>query len=188
MTKIAIWCRHIDDNIIGVGDKLPWNIPSELKKFYRIVNDQFLVMGRKTYESLSGWADFKIAILTSNTKYEVSDKKKHFVVSSLKSFIDIEEDLYICGGAKVYNEFMSSGNKLAPEIIVDCVFRGALKSDAKGEKIEISASIDIMNKKYRKISQDYILDDVVTSIWIKKGEFVEQSVLKRIVAAIEEDY
>lgn len=190
MTKVAVWCRHIDDNIIGADDKLLWNIPSELNKFYRIINGQFLVMGRKTYESLSNRVVLgrKIAVLTSNIKYEVSDKKNHIIVSSLKSFVDFEEDLYICGGAKVYEDFMKAGNKLAPEIIVDCMFRGAVKSDAKSEKIDISSSIDIMNKKYRKISQDYVLDDVVTSIWIKKGEFIEQSVLKRIVASIEEDY
>ena len=45
--------------------------------------------------------------------------------------------------------------------------------------------IEILHKKYFKISIDYEQDNIITSIWVKKGGFVEQSVLKRIVYAIE---
>ena len=42
-----------------------------------------------------------------------------------------------------------------------------------------------MNDKYFRISDEYELDNIITSVWVKKGDFVEQSVLKRIIYAIE---
>ena len=37
MTKTAIWCRHAGDNIIGIGAEIPWNIPSDSQKFWKMV-------------------------------------------------------------------------------------------------------------------------------------------------------
>jgi len=31
------------------------------------------------------------------------------------------------------------------------------------------------------------LDNILTTVWVRKGEFVEQSVLKRIIEAIEKE-
>lgn len=95
------------------------------------------------------------------------------------------KDLYISGGASVYKAFMTGGEKLMPDIIVDSMYVGELNPELEGQKVDITACIDIMNKSYRKISLDYELDNVVTSVHVKKGDFVEQSVIKRIIAAIE---
>ena len=33
MTKVAMWCRHEADNLIGIGDDIPWHIPSDSRFF-----------------------------------------------------------------------------------------------------------------------------------------------------------
>ena len=48
MTKVAIWCRHQKDNIIGIGSDIPWNVPSDAQKFVRMATGQNVVVGRKT--------------------------------------------------------------------------------------------------------------------------------------------
>ena len=53
MTKVAIWCRHETDNLIGIGTDIPWHIPSDSKFFADVINGQDVVFGRKTYESVS---------------------------------------------------------------------------------------------------------------------------------------
>ena len=80
---------------------------------------------------------------------------------------------------------MSSSEKLMPDIVVDSMYKGELTPNLTGPKIDISECIDILQKKYFKISIDYELDNITTTVWVKKGDFVEQSVLKRIVYAIE---
>ena len=103
MTKVAIWCRHQKDNIIGIGSDIPWNVPSDAQKFVRMVTGQNVVVGRRTYETFPERTlpEARIFVLTSNPDYEISDIQKHQVIDSLKIFKDFDEDLYIAGGAKV---------------------------------------------------------------------------------------
>ena len=187
MTKVAVWCRHQGDNIIGIGPQIPWHVSSDFKRFKRITEGQNIVAGEKTYESFPNRTlpNRKIYVLTFNPEYEVSDSKNHFVVTNINEFKDFEQDLYISGGASIYKLFMSSSEKLMPDIVVDSMYKGELNPNLTGPKIDISECIDILQKKYFKISIDYEQDNITTTVWVKKGDFVEQSVLKRIVYAIE---
>lgn len=183
MTKIAIWCRHDGDNIIGIGPNIPWHIPSDFKRFRRITERQNIVCGQTTYESFPNRTlpNRQIYVLTFDENYIVSDPQNHFVVNDAKALKDFDEPLYICGGASIYKMFMQ---RQAPEIIVDSCFHGEVNPGLDGAPVDISECIDKMKKDYRQISPDYDEDNVTTSVWIKKGEFVPQEVLKHITLAI----
>lgn len=187
MTKVAVWCRHKDDNVIGIGPNIPWRISSDFKRFRRITEGQCLVAGQTTYESFPNRTlpNRQIAVLTFDEDYEVSDPENHMVVTNINDFKKVEGDLYIAGGASIYKAFMAGDEKLRPDIIVDSMYTGDLNPELKGEKIDITPCIEIMKKDYRQISVDYDLDNVVTTVHVKKGDFVEQSVIKRIIQAIE---
>ena len=183
MTKIAVWCRHERDDIIGIGPNIPWHIPSDFKRFRRITEKACIVCGQTTYESFPNRTlpNRKIYILTFDKNYEVSDSKNHFVVNDAKKLKDFEEPLYICGGASIYKLFMQ---QQPPEIIVDSCYHGDINPNLTGTPIDISESIDLMKKNYRQISPDYKEDNVTTTIWIKKGEFIPQEILKHITISI----
>ena len=185
--KIAVWCRHKNDNIIGIGPHIPWRISSDFKRFRRITEEQYLIAGERTYESFPNRTlpNRKIMVLTFNADYEVSDKENHSVVTDIKYFKDFEHDLYIVGGASIYKAFMSGSEKLMPDIIVDSMYCGELNPELQGDPVDIGICIEAMNKKYKKFSQDYELDDVITSVWVKKNNFIEQNTLKHIIQAIE---
>lgn len=186
MTKVAIWCRHEGDNIIGIGANIPWNVPSDTQKFNRLVENQNIIVGRTTYETLpNSFNNEEILVLTSRPKYELRNKKLHQIVNDIRLFKDFEEDLYICGGAKVYYDFMSGGPKLMPDIIVDCIYHGELLS-ATGQIAEITPCIEIMDSQYFKMSDNFKKDNVTTSIYIKRGDFVDQSVLKSILKIVSQ--
>ena len=74
--------------------------------------------------------------------------------------------------------------KIAPEIIIDSCYHGALNPELKGAPVDIAECIELMHKNYKQISPDYNEDNVTTTIWIKKGEFVSQEVLKHITLSI----
>ena len=183
MTKIAVWCRHKDDNIIGIGPNIPWHISSDFKRFRRITENACITCGQTTYESFPNRTlpNRKIYVLTFNEDYEVSDKKNHFVVNNAKSLKEFDEPLYVCGGASIYKMFMQ---KMAPDIIVDSCFMGELSPELKGEPVDISECIELMKKNYMQISPNYEEDNVITTVWVKKGEFVSQEVLKHITMSI----
>ena len=183
MTKIAIWCRHKDDNIIGVGPNIPWHISSDFKRFRRITENACITCGQTTYESFPNRTlpNRKIYVLTFDESYEVSDKKNHFVINDAKNLKEFEEPLYICGGASIYKMFMQ---KMAPDIIVDSCFMGDINPSLEGAPVDISECIELMKKNYKQISPDYEEDNVITTVWVKKGEFVSQEVLKHITISI----
>ena len=189
MTKVAVWCRHVDDNIIGIGPNIPWHIKSDFQRFRRITEGQYLVAGETTYESFPNRTlpNRKIIVLTFNQNYEVSDKDNHFVCTDVSELVEFEYDLYISGGASVYKLFMTN-DKVMPEIVVDCEYVGEINSDLEGVKVDITPSVDSMRKHYRKISKDYVLDHVNTSVWVKNGAFVEQNTLKHVIMAIEKGF
>jgi len=188
MTKVAIWCRHEGDNIIGIGSAIPWHIKSDFQRFRRITEGQSLVAGQVTYESFPNRTlpNRKIYVLTLDTNYEVSDADNHQVVNDIRFFEDFEEDLYISGGATVYKLFMSGSSKLMPEIVVDCMYHGDINANLKGNPVDITNCIDKLKSDYRQVSVDYEQDQILTRVYIRKGEFVNQLTLKHIVQAIEE--
>lgn len=189
MTKVAVWCRHKGDNIIGIGPQIPWHVASDFRRFRRITSGQNIVAGETTYETFPNRTlpERKIYVLTLNPDYEVSDKTNHFVVNNINDFKDFEEDLYISGGATIYKLFMTSGAKLLPDVIVDCEYHGELQPGLTGVKIDITSCVEVMQKQYMQVFPDYELDNITTRVYIKKGGFVDQSVIRRIIKAIEEE-
>ena len=187
-TVVAMWCRHKGDDVIAVDGQIPWNEPLDTQHFRDVVQGQNVVCGRKTYDVLPNRTIEKcrLFVFSKNEAYEVSDSSNHFVISSQKQiedFLDEADDLYVAGGASVYELFLEGKEKFKPQIVVDCVYEGEC---IKGKSVvAITACVAIMEKKYRQLTPYYQTGNVASAVWIKKGEFVEQSVLKRIVQIIE---
>ncbi len=187
MTIAAIWCRHEGDNVIGIGPQIPWHISSDFKRFKRITEGSAVVCGQTTYESFPNRTlpNRQIYVLSFDANYEVSDKENHFVVTDVNALKDFEGTLYVVGGASIYKLFMTGAPKLMPDIVVDCMYKGEMNSELKGPKIDITPCIDAIGAKYRQMSQDYLEDNILTRVYVKKGDFVDQSVMKHIIEAIE---
>lgn len=183
MVKIAIWCRHVDDNIIGIGSSIPWHVSSDFKRFKRITEGRSLLVGEKTYESFPNRTlpNRKIYILTFNKDYVVSDEKKHFVLNDISLIDEINEELYISGGASIYKLCME---KKIPDIVVESIYKGSLIRELTGPRIDITSCVDILNQDYEKITDDDDLDQILTSVWVKKGTGADQNVLSHLVEAI----
>ena len=183
MVKIAVWCRHNNDNIIGIGPNIPWHIPSDFKRFRRITEKASITCGQTTYESFPNRTlpNRKIYVLTFEKGYEVSDKNNHFVVNDANMLPNIKEPLYVCGGASIYKMFMQND---AIDVVVDSCYHGELNQELVGAKVDITPCIEKMYGEYNKISPDYEEDNVITTVWVKKGVEVDKEVLNHITLSI----
>ena len=106
------------NGVIGVGNKLPWRLPADLKRFKQLTIGHTLIMGRKTYESIGKPLPHRTTIVLSrslSTPEEirpcvVTDGPAEFARSrSLEQAIDYaasigETEVFICGGGQVYEE------------------------------------------------------------------------------------
>ena len=94
---------------IGLNNKLIWKISEDLKNFKKITMGHHLIMGRKTFDSIGKSLEGrKIIVLTSDPYLDVKD---NYVAHSVDEAIFIAEnknetELMICGGEKVYRDFL----------------------------------------------------------------------------------
>lgn len=95
------------NNCIGAGNKLPWNIPEDLKHFKDLTMGKTVLMGQKTFESILGYLGHPLpgrkTVAVSN---DPNFQPKHDirVFNSLdKVFTELNnEDVFVCGGASIY--------------------------------------------------------------------------------------
>lgn len=93
---------------IGKDNNLLTYLPEDLKYFRRTTLNKVVVMGRKTLESLPGGKPFDKRtniVLTRDLSYKTDHAK---LVHSFEELFDVlkhypTEDVYICGGAMIYN-------------------------------------------------------------------------------------
>lgn len=97
------------NNCIGLKNKIPWNIPEDFQYFRKTTLGKTCVMGQATFESILGYLGKplpgrKTVVVTLDKNYQAPDGVKIFfslddVFSQLQN-----EDVFICGGASIYQQ------------------------------------------------------------------------------------
>ena len=68
---------------------------------------------------------------------------------------------------------------------MDCVYHGALKGGLNDDPVSVDKSVAVLEQKYKPLPISFELDNVTTTVWLLKGAFVEQSVVKKILQYLE---
>ena len=108
--SIKLICAISKNNVIGNENKLPWNLSEDLKRFKKLTSHNFIVMGRKTFDSIGRpLPNRKNIVLSNNLNLEI-DGVEVFnspdEVISLYKEIPEKKDMYIIGGTFVYKLFL----------------------------------------------------------------------------------
>ena len=93
---------------IGKNNKIPWNIPDDLRYFKNKTLGGSIIMGRKTFESIGKpLPKRENIVITSNENYR---KKGVIVVDSLEQAIrkcSHLNEIFIIGGERVYKDALN---------------------------------------------------------------------------------
>lgn len=90
---------------IGSKNRLPWHLPVDLKFFKRKTQGHFLLMGRKTYESLDAPLPTRThLILTKQPNYKTLDKVHIFnnLEAALNLAAQSTSQLFVIGGEQIF--------------------------------------------------------------------------------------
>lgn len=105
--NITLIAAVSSNNIIGIDGKLPWNIPSDLKRFKQLTLGKTIIMGRKTFESIGRpLPGRKNIILSSQMNNPLAVKN---VNDALQQSVG---EIMIIGGESIYNAFLPLANKM----------------------------------------------------------------------------
>lgn len=100
---------------IGNNGKLLCHIPEDLKRFKKLTENNIIIMGRKTYDSLPNKPlKNRINIVITNQDIELDGCiVVHSIEDSLKESKKYnDKEVFIIGGAKIYEQFMDKADKL----------------------------------------------------------------------------
>ncbi len=116
---ISIITAADEDNVIGLGNTLPWDMPADLKYFQEKTKGQIVVMGRKTLESIVEKLGHPLpnrrnVVITSQGSMYADDIDQ---VASLDEAITLAEDakaeeVFIIGGEQIYNLAIGLANRI----------------------------------------------------------------------------
>ena len=96
------------NNVIGYKGKLPWNLPEDLLHFKQITMGGYLIMGRKTFESIGKVLPGRTSIVLSKEKKTISQCLVAHSLQEAISLCDRELNIFIIGGAQVFYEALSN--------------------------------------------------------------------------------
>ena len=112
-SELTIIAAASTNNVIGLDNKLIWNIPKDLKRFKRLTQGHSVIMGRKTFESLpSPLPNRRNIVVTRNKEYSPEGIE---VFSSVEDAIDVcKDDLqpFIIGGGEIYSQTINLVDKI----------------------------------------------------------------------------
>lgn len=114
MIKIIIAAKS-DNNVIGKNNDLVWHMPADLKFFMNKTKGHYVIMGRKTFESLGKPLPGRPTIIVTRKKdYQAEGC---WVVNTIPKAFEIadeqqQEDVFILGGAQIYEKTMDLADKM----------------------------------------------------------------------------
>jgi dihydrofolate reductase len=108
MAKLSIIVAASDNNVIGVENGLPWNLPTDMKYFKEKTSGKQVIMGRKCWESIP--AKFRPLpnrdnlVVTRDMSYKAEGAfvchDAEMVLSSI--FVSPMDEIFVIGGSELY--------------------------------------------------------------------------------------
>ena len=94
---------------IGKGGKLPWHYSADMKFFRETTTGHAVVMGRKTWLTLGKPLKNRLNIVLSRDP-SIEPQESLLVLSDVESALSLNEslatDLFVIGGAQIYEAFL----------------------------------------------------------------------------------
>lgn len=101
------------NNAIGKDNDLLWRLPDDFKFFKNVTLDHFVILGRKTFDSLPGLLPRRTFVIVTRQK-DYQAPEGHFVVHSLEEAFALcqvqkQEEVFVIGGGIIYKDSIDKG-------------------------------------------------------------------------------
>lgn len=161
--KLSLIVAIAQNGCIGINNKLPWYLPEDLKYFRRLTTGNIVIMGRKTFESISKpLPNRQNIVISRNADFSFDGIK---TVTSIEQALDVAnsmadisgiEEAFIMGGAQIYEQSLP----LAQRLYVTEV-KKAVTGDAFFPSIDLAQWQEIGREAHYYEPQDTHYDFVV---------------------------
>ncbi|HNY55148.1 MAG TPA: dihydrofolate reductase, partial [Chitinophagales bacterium] len=118
--KISIVVAAAENGVIGKDNQLLWKLSSDLKRFKNITTGHYILMGRKTFESIGKPLPNRTSLIISrNFEY---DFENCFVFKTISDAIIFaakqgQEEVFVVGGGEIYKQTITLANTIHLTIV-----------------------------------------------------------------------
>ncbi len=153
---ISLIAAVAKNRVIGNEGDLPWNLPSDLKKFKEITDNRPIIMGRKTWDSIGRPLPNRDNIIISrNANLEIEggiiclSPDEAISIAKIKANERGCEEIMVIGGGYIYQEFMNIADKLyITEVDLE------IEGDAYFPKIDPELFEEVIREERNKDPED----------------------------------
>jgi dihydrofolate reductase len=155
-----------ENGVIGKNGKIPWESPKDLERFKRLTDNSYVIMGRKTFESIGKPLKNRINIILSKTIEKIDGayvfKNINDVLIWLSNqkiaFPKMEQKVFVIGGEEIYKQFLEKN-------LIDAIYQTIVKNnECKGDSF-----FKFNEDKFEPLVKDETKDEIFY-IWVKKSE------------------
>jgi dihydrofolate reductase len=107
--RVALVVAVAENGVIGRRGKLPWRLPSDLKRFRQLTLGKPMIMGRKTYQSIGRPLDGRDSIVLSARRegypagvHVAASIKEALALAARLAGVRGVEEVAVIGGAEVF--------------------------------------------------------------------------------------
>ncbi len=115
---ISLIAAMSENRVIGSGNAIPWNIPSDQKRFREITMGHSVIFGRLTYESIGRpLSGRKNIVLTRQADYHAPGIIVAHGLTEAFSMCQGEDEVFIGGGGTVFSETIALAHRIYLAVI-----------------------------------------------------------------------
>lgn len=107
--RLSIIAARSENNVIGSGSTIPWKVKGEQLLFKAMTYNHWILVGRKTFESMGRLPNRKYAVISRSMKDPCEEGVAIFrsVDSALEYLSKKTRDVFVSGGGQIYKELVA---------------------------------------------------------------------------------
>lgn len=110
---VTLIAAAAENNALGKDNQMIWHLPDDFKRFKQLTSGHYVIMGRKTFDSLPGILPNRThVIITRQNDYTAENC---IVVNSVEEALKAcpqDEEVFIIGGGEIYKQSMALADKI----------------------------------------------------------------------------
>lgn len=111
--KISIVVAIAENGAIGIENRLPWRLSSDLKNFKKLTSGHAILMGRKTYESIGKpLPKRRNLVISRDVAYTAEGCEVFQSIDAAIEAAQAETEVFVIGGAQIYRQILPKADKI----------------------------------------------------------------------------